>query len=79
MDEQYEDLSKARAFACAKCGGAGCETGKIRTTGDGVSRYMNLQNQKFGYITCDKCGFAEFYRDFGKDRGWKTVLDVLSN
>jgi len=40
---------------------------------------MNLQNQKFGYIACEKCGFTEFYRDFGKDRGWKTVLDVLGN
>ena len=37
MDEQFEDLSEARAFACAKCGGTGYETGKIRTTGDGVS------------------------------------------
>jgi len=30
MDEQFEDLSEARTFACAKCGGTGCETGKIR-------------------------------------------------
>ena len=44
-----------------------------------MSRYVNLQNQKFGYIACEKCGFTEFYRDFGKDRGWKTVLDVLGN
>ena len=66
-------------FKCPKCKHLEAETGTIRTTGDGVSRYMNLQNQKFGYIACDKCGFTEFYRDFGKDRGWKTVLDVLSN
>ena len=66
-------------FKCAKCGGTSAETGKIRTTGDGLSRYANLQNQKFGYIACEECGYTEFYRDFGKDKGWKTVLDVLTN
>tara|TARA_B100001167_G_scaffold139582_1_gene88716 strand:+ start:169 stop:291 length:123 start_codon:yes stop_codon:yes gene_type:complete len=40
---------------------------------------MNLQNQKFGYIACTNCGFTEFYRDSGKEKGWKSVLDVLSN
>ena len=40
---------------------------------------MNLQNQKFGYIACANCGFTEFYRDSGKEKGWKSVLDVLSN
>ena len=66
-------------FKCPKCKHLEAETGTIRTTGDGVSRYMNLQNQKFGYVACDKCGFTEFYRDFGKDKGWKSVLDVLTN
>ena len=69
----------ADQFECSKCKHREAETGKIRTTGDGASRDMNLQNQKFGYIACNKCGFTEFYRDFGKDRGWKTVLDVLGN
>ena len=66
-------------FSCAKCGCNSCEKGEIRTTGSGFSRFLNLQNQKFGYIACEKCGFTEFYRDFGKDKGWKSVLDVLSN
>ena len=58
----------ADQFECSKCKHREAETGKIRTTGDGASRYMNLQNQKFGYIACNKCGFTEFYRDFGKTR-----------
>ena len=70
MADQYE---------CSKCKHREAETGKIRTTGDGASRYMILQNQKFGYIACANCGFTEFYRDSGKEKGWKSVLDVLSN
>ena len=66
-------------YECPKCQHKEADSGKIRTTGDGASRYMNLQNQKFGYVACKNCGFTEFYRDFGKDKGWKSVLDVLSN
>jgi|TARA_B100001105_G_C22108160_1_gene322125 hypothetical protein len=66
-------------YKCPKCNHLEADTGKIRTTGDGASRYMNVQNQKFGYTACMNCGFTEFYRDSGKDKGWKTVLDALSN
>ena len=66
-------------YKCQKCGNLQAETGAIRTTGDGLSRYMNLQNQKFGYVSCVNCGFTEFYRNLKKDKGWQNVLDVLSN
>ena len=66
-------------YECPKCKHREAETGEIRTTGDGASRYMNLQNQKFGYVACGNCGFCEFYRNNAKDKGWKTFLDVLGN
>ena len=37
---------KNLSYKCSKCGGLEAETGEIRTTGAGFSRYMNLQNQK---------------------------------
>ena len=43
---------KDSSYKCSKCGSLEAETGQIRTTGDGLSRYMNLQNQKFGFIAC---------------------------
>jgi len=70
---------KDSSYKCSKCGSLEAETGQIRTTGDGLSRYMNLQNQKFGFIACTNCGFCEFYRNNGKDKGWKTVLDIMTN
>ena len=67
------------SYKCSKCESLEAETGQIRTTGDGLSRYMNLQNQKFGFIACTNCGFCEFYRNNAKAKGWKTVLDVMTN
>ncbi len=66
-------------FKCAKCGGLESETGTIRTTGGGFTRYMNLQNNKVGYVACTNSGFCDFYRDFGKDKGWQTVLGIFTN
>ncbi len=66
------------SFSCTKCRGTTCETGEIRTTGSGMSRFLNLQNQKFGFMACKACGYAEFYRLDGRG-GLATVLDILSN
>jgi len=65
-------------YACAKCGSTKCETGAIRTTGSGLSRFLNLQNHKFGFMACEACGYTEFYRMDGRG-GLGTVFDILSN
>ena len=65
-------------FSCTKCGCTNCEKGEIRTTGSGISRFLNLQNQKFGFMACEACGYAEFYRMDGKG-GLGTVFDILTN
>lgn len=65
-------------YSCGKCGSTTCETGEIRTTGSGVSRFLNLQNQKFKFQACGACGYTEFYRMDGRG-GMGTVLDVLTN
>ena len=65
------------SYKCSKCGSLEAETGQIRTTGDGLSRYMNLQNQKFGFIACTNCGFCEFYRNNGKDKGLKGGMTLM--
>ena len=65
-------------FSCAKCGCTNCETGEIRTTGSGFSRFLNLQNQKFGYLTCSNCAYTEFYRMHGGGKGM-AFLDIIGN
>ena len=48
-------------YECSKCPCNEYETGTIRTTGGGFSRFLDIQNQKFSYITCSDCGYTEFF------------------
>ena len=65
-------------YECPKCRHREAETGEIRTTGSGFSRFLNLQNQKFSYLACSNCGYTEFYRMHGGSKGM-AFLDIISN
>lgn len=47
--------------ACAKCRGRQHRTETIRATGDGISRFVNLQRCRFNVRICERCGFTELY------------------
>ena len=64
-------------FSCIKCSGTEYKGGEIRTTGSGVSWFLNLQNQKFATVSCSNCGYTELYRMSGGGVG--TVLDMFTN
>ncbi len=67
-----------RRYICDKCGGTSHKDGEIRTTGSGLSRFLNLQNQKFTTVSCTNCGFTEVYRmDASGMVG--NIFDVLTN
>ena len=59
MSSEPETITK---FECVKCQNTSYETGTIRTTGGGFSRFFDVQNQQFSHITCDNCGFTEFFK-----------------
>jgi len=64
-------------FECVKCSGTEYKTGEIRTTGSGISRFLNVQNQKFATVSCGGCGYSELYRMDG--RGVGNIFDILTN
>lgn len=69
---------KKRKYSCTKCEGTGYKAGEIRTTGSGVSRFLNLQNQKFSTVSCTGCGYTELYRmDASGTVG--NIFDILTN
>ena len=69
MAEQY--------FECAKCDSHEFETGQLRTTGSGLSRFFNIQNQKYTTISCTKCGYTELYKLDGSGVG--NLVDFFTN
>ncbi len=67
-----------QAYKCVKCGETSYKTGELRTTGSGISRFLNLQNQKYATVACEGCGYTEMYRvDGGGKMG--TILDIFTN
>ena len=64
-------------FTCARCGHGEYKTGELRTTGSGLSRFFNIQNQKYATVSCKECGFTDLYRLDG--RGIGNVIDFFTN
>ena len=50
---------------------------KVSMTSGGLSKFFNVQNQKFYVITCSKCSYSEFYRDDVK--AWENIIDFFGN
>ena len=69
-------MSKAE-FTCIKCSDHNYKTGQIRTTGGGLSRFLNIQNNKFNTLSCVKCGYTEIYRTDSGTLG--NILDIFTN
>ena len=67
-----------REFTCDKCGAKTYDAGELRTTGSGISRFLNLQNQKYATIACTECGFTELYR-LGGSGAIGNVFDIFTN
>ena len=55
-------METKQQWVCTKCGGREADTGVIRTTGGGASRYFNIQNHKFEYLSCKRCGYTDLFR-----------------
>lgn len=74
-DSMSNEPENIKSFTCPKCSNSSFETGEIRTTGAGLSRFLDLQNQKFAHITCDSCGYTEFFKRGGGRAG--NILDLF--
>ncbi len=67
-----------QAYKCEKCGETSYRAGELRTTGSGISRLLNLQNQKYATVACEACGYTELYRLDGGGR-LGNILDIFTN
>ncbi|HOI47942.1 MAG TPA: zinc ribbon domain-containing protein [Prolixibacteraceae bacterium] len=65
-----------KSYVCPKCGNRKADVDTIRTTGQGFSRFFNVQNRKFTAVSCSRCGYTEFYRTVSGAVG--NVLDFMT-
>ena len=66
-----------QVYSCIKCNGTEYKTGELRTTGSGLTRLFNIQNQKYATMACVGCGYTELYRMDGTGVG--NILDFFTN
>ena len=77
MARKY-DSSNQHGYSCGKCDSTNFEEGKISTTGSGLSKFFNMQNNRFVTISCTKCGYTELFK--GEKSGiLANIFDVLGN
>jgi predicted nucleic-acid-binding Zn-ribbon protein len=50
---------------------------KVSMSSGGISKFFNIQNQKFYVITCSECSFSEFYR--ADVKAWENIVDFFGN
>ncbi|MGB1317187.1 MAG: zinc ribbon domain-containing protein [Flavobacteriales bacterium] len=65
-------------FTCSKCSSRQYSSGEVRTTGGFWSKIFNIQNRKFITISCEKCGYTEFYNQKGSSTA-ENILDLFTN
>ena len=77
MAKKY-DSSNQHEYSCEKCNSTNFEEGKISTTGSGLSKFFNMQNNRFVTISCTKCGYTELFKG-DKSGVLSNIFDVLGN
>ena len=64
-------------YSCMKCKGTDYRSGELRTTGSGLTRFLNIQNQKYATASCKGCGYTELFRLDGS--GISNIVDLFTN
>lgn len=50
-------------FKCPKCGGTGYRLDRVATSGSVLAAMFNLFNKRFFVVSCERCGYTEFYNE----------------
>jgi len=52
-----------QGFTCAKCNGTEYSRKEVRTEGGLLSTAFDVSTNRFIAVSCENCGYTEFYRD----------------
>ena len=48
-------------FICAKCRSSGARVKSLAMTGTGLSRFLDIQHNRYIFASCNNCGYTEVY------------------
>jgi predicted nucleic-acid-binding Zn-ribbon protein len=63
-------------YKCMKCGSTQYKVDEMRATGGPLAKIFDVQNKKFTTVSCQSCGFTEFYK--GRTSGIGNVFDFFT-
>ena len=64
-------------WRCPKCESRSFDTGELRGEGGGWSSFFDINTRRFLSVSCNGCGYTEFYRETAST-GSK-ILDLLGS
>ena len=65
-----------KEWNCPKCGCQQYTKDQLQATGGNFSKIFDVQNKRFITISCEKCGYTEFYRS--QTSAGMNILDFLT-
>lgn len=73
------DQQLAQHFKCSKCQNRDAQVKRIATTGTGLSKMFDIQNNTFIMVSCKNCGYTEVYNPEILERksNLGNILDVI--
>ncbi len=65
-------------FKCPKCQNRGAVTKRLSMTGTGLSKLLDIQMNKYLFVSCSRCGYSEVY-NLRILRGGRSIdgMDIL--
>ena len=64
-------------WVCLKCDHKDYDVGEVRVSGGFWSRIFDVQNKKYSTVSCEKCGYTEFYKGSSSTLG--NIFDFFTN
>ena len=60
---------------CMKCGSKDASQKEVAMTGTGLSKMFDIQHNQFIVVSCNNCGYSEFYNK--KSSTASNILDLF--
>lgn len=60
MGKRTEDIL-ADQFVCAHCKHSGAKVEKLAMSGTGMSRFFDIQQYRYAFVSCTNCGYTEIF------------------